>query len=243
MKKYDASKYDKPSVSLDLVIMSYDVDHKTIKILTEQRDREPYAGKIGLPGTIVKTNETFADAIQRIFSEKLSDVISFRDVTMEQLYTFDALDRDPRLRMIGVSYLVFVPLDKVNQHTNNKAFYFMDARREPDGKISVIGNDSKKFSNDEFAFDHAEIISCAWYRVANKIEYTNTAFYMLPEKMSLGMIQNEYEALLGKRLDKPNFRKFIKKFVEETDEYEDNVNHRPGKLFKLSPKWSNVFWR
>ena len=97
--------------------------------------------------------------------------------------------------------------------------------------------------SSKLAFDHKRILSCAVSRIANKVEYTDIAFSFLPELFTLGQVQNIYECLLGIQMDKSNFRKFINRFVLQTDSFEENVGHRPAKLYRLNPDWQNVFWR
>lgn len=86
--------------------------------------------------------------------------------------------------------------------------------------------------NDGLAFDHAKIIACAIQRLRNKVEYTDLALNLMPEKFTLTELQQVYEVILGKPLLKAAFRRKIKDLVKETGEYTENAGHRPSQLFR-----------
>ena len=85
--------------------------------------------------------------------------------------------------------------------------------------------------NNGLAFDHAEIIVCAINRLRAKLEYTDLAFSLMPEKFTLTELQQVYEAILGKPLFKAAFRRKIIGLVQETDQYTNDKGHRPAKLY------------
>lgn len=87
------------------------------------------------------------------------------------------------------------------------------------------------------AFDHGKIIEYAVERLRNKIEYTDLAFSLMPERFTLTELQQVYEVILGKELLKANFRRKISDMVVETEEYTRDVGHRPSKLYKYNPNW------
>ncbi|MGE5631204.1 MAG: NUDIX hydrolase [Caulobacteraceae bacterium] len=90
---------------------------------------------------------------------------------------------------------------------------------------------------DGIAFDHAKIIQYAIERLRNKIEYTDIAFSLMPERFTLTELQQVYEVILGKELLKANFRRKIAGMVIETNEYTRDAGHRPSKLYKYNPFW------
>ena len=86
--------------------------------------------------------------------------------------------------------------------------------------------------NDGLAFDHAKIVACAIHRLRGKLEYTNLALNLMPEKFTLTELQQVYEVILGKPLLKAAFRRKVKDLVRETGEYTENAGHRPSQLFR-----------
>lgn len=90
--------------------------------------------------------------------------------------------------------------------------------------------------NRGIAFDHIEMIHMGIERLRNKVQYIPIAFNLVPQKFTLNEIQQVYEVILGKKLVKQNFRKWVDKFVEELDEKQEEVGHRPATLFQYKAK-------
>lgn len=90
--------------------------------------------------------------------------------------------------------------------------------------------------NERIAFDHIYIIHMGIQRLRNKIEYMPIAFNLVPEKFTLNDIQKVYEVILGRKLVKQNFRKWIDRFVEELGEKQEDVGHRPATLYRYKEK-------
>lgn len=89
------------------------------------------------------------------------------------------------------------------------------------------------------AFDHAKIIEYGIERLRNKIEYTDIAFNLMPELFTLTALQQVYEVILDKELLKANFRRKTADMVIETNQYNKDAGHRPSKLFRFNPNWTN----
>jgi hypothetical protein len=90
------------------------------------------------------------------------------------------------------------------------------------------------------AFDHAKIIAYGIERLRSKVEYTDIAFNLMPKRFTLTELQQVYEVILDKELLKANFRRKIAAMVTETNEYTRDAGHRPSKLFRFNPNWTNV---
>ncbi|MDR2903428.1 MAG: NUDIX domain-containing protein [Clostridiales bacterium] len=88
-------------------------------------------------------------------------------------------------------------------------------------------------AKERMAYDHIKILDCALDRIKNKVLYTNIAFGLIPEQFTLTELQQVYEVLLGKSLIKPNFRKWVNKKVEPTEDTKKDGAHRPSKLYRL----------
>lgn len=104
-----------------------------------------------------------------------------------------------------------------------------------DGNVIRVSRELTE--SNGIAFDHGKIIEYAVSRLRNKIEYTDIAFSLMPERFSLTELQQVYEVILGKELLKANFRRKISEMVTVTDEYTKDVGHRPSKLFKYNLNW------
>ena len=183
-----------------------------------EREEHPFMNMLSVSGTFVRMDESLEEAAKRGALEK----VGLSDIYFEQLYTWGDVDRDPRMRIISVSYLAFVPVDKMKlvqgRNTVSVALYDVDEMLE---------------SNTELAFDHKKIIAYARERIKNKVEYSKIAFEFLPEEFTLPELQKIYEILLNKDLHKAGFRRKIADMVEETDKMTEGDAHRPSKYYRL----------
>ena len=217
---YDPSQYKKMSVAVDLLVFTIEEDR--LKLLMIEREEEPFAGKLALPGVFVGIDETLDAAAKRGIREETG----LKDIYFEQLYTFGDVKRDPRMRIISVSYMALVPLEKLS---------FKAGKRTKDAYLVDV--EELLASDRTVAFDHKKIISYARWRLANKVEYTLIAFHLVPEGFTLPNLQKVYEILLGKPLYKANFRKKISEFIEETEFQTSGDAHRPSRIYRLKKEY------
>src|SRR3989338_11412368 len=101
-KNYDASKFEKPSVTVDIIIFT--VKNEDLKVLLVKRNVPPFENFWALPGGFVKMTESLEEAAKR----ELVEETGVKDVYLEQLYTFGNPKRDPRTRVITVTYMALV---------------------------------------------------------------------------------------------------------------------------------------
>ena len=219
LKEYNSSAYEKPSVAVDLLMFTIKDDR--LKIALVERSEFPFKGMLSLPGVFVGINENLDDAARRGAEEKTG----LRDIYFEQLYTWGDVNRDPRMRIISVSYLSLTSADKLNVRAGERT-------------ISAALYDVEELLNSDkqLAFDHRRIIEYGRERIRNKVQYTNIAFELLPEEFTLPQLQRVYEILLGKPLYKANFRKWIAPRIEETERMETGGAHRPSRIYRLKGK-------
>ena len=208
-------KYSRPALSVDCVV--FGVDSETLKVLLIQRAQSPFQGQWALPGGFVEMNETVAEAARR----ELEEETGLTNVFLEQLYTFSAVERDPRERVVSVAHYALVRM------SDHKAQAATDAA------------DADWFPADDaphLAFDHADILAYALRRLRYKLEYRAVAFQLLPETFTLTELQEAYEHILNEQLDKRNFRRKVLAagIVEETPYVRGGV-HRPAKLYCFRP--------
>lgn len=204
-----------PLVTADIIIFT--VMEKDLRVLLIKREIEPFKGKWAIPGGFVKIDETLEDAAKR----ELYEETGVKDVYLEQLYTFGDLKRDPRARVITIAYFALVDSCDVKIKASSDA---SDVNWFPVKQLP------------ELAFDHKEILEYALKRLRWKLEYTTVAFKLLPEKFTLTQLQEVYEIIFNKELDKRNFRKKILNLglVKETKETQKEVSHRPAKLYSFN---------
>jgi 8-oxo-dGTP diphosphatase len=210
-------EYPRPSVTVDCVV--FGLDDNEIKTLLIQRKLEPFKGEWALPGGFVLMDEDIDAAALR----ELREETSLDKVYLEQLYTYGAVERDPRYRVISVAYYALVKL------SNHKVKAATDA--ENVGWFSA--SDMPKL-----AFDHNIIYEAALDRLRAKVRYEPIGFELLPKKFTLSELQKLYEIILEKTIDKRNFRKKILSMgiVLETDEIQQDVAHRAARLYQFDEK-------
>ena len=210
MKGYDASAYERPSVTVDVVIFSLHNDD--LRVLLIQRKYEPYQGAWAIPGGFVQMGESLEEAARR----ELMEETAVSNVYLEQLFTFGQPDRDPRTRVITIAYIALVPYDAIQPQAGDDAA------------------EAAWFSmNDlpDLAFDHQEILDYALTRLRYKLEYTTVGFELLPDQFTLTELQQAYELILGETLDKRNFRSKITsaEILEESGKMKQEGKGRPAK--------------
>lgn len=175
-------------VTVDVVIFT--VLASTLQVLLIRRAIPPFQGQDALPGGFVLENESLDDAALR----ELFEETGVRDVFLEQLYSFGDPTRDPRGRVITVAYYALISSNQLSVVAGSDA---ADARWVSTADLPPL------------AFDHRRIVDYALERLRNKLEYTTVGFQLLPAKFTLSELQLVYEAILGRQLDKRNFRRKI----------------------------------
>jgi 8-oxo-dGTP diphosphatase len=208
--------YEYPRAVLAVDCVVFGLDETDLKVLLIQRKLQPFQHTWALPGGFVRIDETLDEAARR----ELEEEAGVTDVYLEQLYTFGVLDRDPRERVVAVAYYA---LAKLSDHRIRAATDAMG--------VGWFGLDDLP----KLAFDHTEIVSRAHERLRGKVRYAPVGFELLPPRFSLTQLQRMYEIILGKELDKRNFRKKIlaMDLLVETDEYEQGVRHRAARLYRF----------
>jgi 8-oxo-dGTP diphosphatase len=213
MKEENIHKFKKPSVTVDVVVFT--IKDNDLKVLLIKRGIKPFKNMWALPGGFVRINEPLEDAARR----ELEEETGVRDVYLEQLYTFGDPRRDPRGRVITVSYFALIDSNKINLKATTDA---SEATLSSVSKLPSLG------------FDHRKILNYSLKRLRWKFEYTTVAFSMLPKKFSLAELQNIYEIVFKKNFDKRNFRKKLLSLnILKEEETKKNVSHRPPKLYSL----------
>ena len=261
LKNYNVNKYKQLSLSTDILLFSVSEEgnenyrknsKKKMSILLIKRHNYPYKDMWCLPGGFIDPEtETLDDCTKRILKKETN----LSNIYLEQLYTYDAIDRDPRCRVLSTTYMALVDKNRLNDKVNENASWFDITLYNDDGKkITVVldnGEETIKFSikkilrelttdrytfkindNKDLAFDHPLAIVAGVERLRNKINYTDIVFNMMPEYFTLGELQQVYEVILGKKLLDPAFRRIIADKVEKTNKMKTGGGHRPSYMFR-----------
>ena len=205
--------YPSAAITVDCVIFGF--EENKLKVLLIKSDLEVYKGQYSLLGDIVQENEDLDDAAYRILKQRTG----MNDVFLEQVKVFGNPDRHPGGRVITIAYCSLLNINhhELKIHDNDLDWYSVNG-------IKTI------------AFDHMDIVDVCHKWLQKRIQEHPLGFNLLPEKFSLRELQNLYEAILGVSLDRRNFRK---KFASmdlliDINEMEQDVPHRPGKLYKFN---------
>ncbi len=260
LNNYDSSKYERLSMTTDILIMSVSteesnnyrkLEEKKFSILLVKRDDYPFKDKWCLPGGFIRIDETLEEATKRV----LENETNLKNIYSEQLFTFSDVNRDPRMRVVSTAYMALVDKNKLKDKLNENSCWFNISKvEETDKKYKVeLENGNEKISfvigrklkeqttdkceykiekNDRLAFDHPLVILTGIERLKNKLEYTDIVFNMMPKYFTLSELQQVYEIILNKKLLTPDFRRIISNKVEKTDYIRKGKGHRPSALFK-----------
>lgn len=235
LKTYKPQDYEKPSVTVDVLLFTVDKELNNLKILLIKRGNHPYMNCWALPGGFVDMNESTFTAANR----ELKEETGLEDIYLEQLYTYSQPDRDPRMRVINISYIALIPMtdvvagddaidtswfdvtmdnDKlklISEEKNVLIEYSLENKTFEVGMITYDNLVPSPISKDKLAFDHSFIILDGITRLRNKAEYTDIIFNLAGKTFTLPDLQRIYEIVLGHNLYKKNFRNKIKDKVIE----------------------------
>jgi len=217
-------RFYKAAFTVDSVIFGF--DEGDLKILLIKRGEDPYIGKWGLPGYFVEEGETIGAAANRV----LEEMTGLKDVYLEQVHTFGAINRHPEGRVITVAYFSLIKIkDYKIQATNNQI-----VKRAEWHTLTEV---------KDLAFDHNDIVKACFKLLKRRVRTQPIGFELLPPKFTLTQLQHLYEAILlsdqplpeDRKLDKRNFRKKIlsMKLLVDLEEMQEGVAHRPAKLYRF----------
>lgn len=238
LAQYDADRYEKPAVTVDMLIFTVNPQKDyALELLLIERGGHPFLGKWAIPGGFVEMDESIDVAAVR----ELQEETGLADIYMEQLYTFGDVGRDPRMRVISVAYMALVPKEKLSPVAGDDAakvkWFSVHLKEDEKGqRLWLEAEGAEEISEEEIAFDHEKVIKTALLRLKNKIEYTEIAFELAGKKFTLTQLQMIYEAILGRKLHKPNFRRSIADQVEKTEEIQTGDSNRPSHLYQKKEK-------
>lgn len=203
------------AVSVDCVLFAF--DEGEVEVLLIQRGTELFENTWALPGDLVYPNENIDSAAQRI----LLELTGLNDLYLAQAQAFGDVNRHPQGRVVTIGYFSLIKKENYKPEAHSWA------KQVKWHKISDL---------PQMPFDHNEIVQAAIARLRKRARRQPIGFNLLPEKFTLLELQALYESLLDEKFDKPNFRKKVldMELLEPLNEVQQNVKHRPAKLFKFN---------
>ena len=236
LENYDVSKFERPSVTTDIVILTLDASDE-LNILLIKRGEYPYKDRWAIPGGFLAAGK---ESIDEAAARELKSETNIDDVYLKQLYTFGNPGRDPRTTVISVAYMALVPKHMLDIKAGDDA---QDARLfkiRYDVNGIVFTNEGLTITESDLAFDHNEIIKMAITRLRNRIDYEDDAFNLLKNKneFTISELKRIYETIKNRPLDLPNFRKtFLRDYVSsgKVVDLEKTVisKGKPARLYRL----------
>lgn len=221
---YDPYAYEPFALTVDMAIFS--IRDGALNVLLVRRGDDPYKGAWALPGGFVQPDEDALTAAQRELQEETN--IEVGGVHLEQLKTYTAPNRDPRMRVVSVAHVALL------SHL-------------PEPKAGDDAAEARWWSVEDLddlplAFDHAEVLADALERVRAKLEYTTLATEFVGDTFTLSELARVYSAVWGTELDLANFRRKVLSvdgFVEPTGEQSTTTGqpllYRAGSAKEVAP--------
>jgi 8-oxo-dGTP diphosphatase len=182
-----------PVVAVAVDVAVFTVRNRALHILLVQPRGGAFAGQWALPGGRVRLEESLDRAARR----ELAAQTGLRGVYLEQLYTFGSPGRDPQGRVVSVGYVALIAHGGRFNGAPLAGDKYAHVAWRPVSGLPRLG------------YDHRTVVRIALQRLRAKLAYTNLAYTLLPDAFTLGELQEMYEAIVGRTLDRRNFRKKI----------------------------------
>lgn len=209
------------ALAADAVVLSFLEGVLNVRLITTQVPA--FKDKRALPGALIRPHETADQTVVRVLAEKAGIHAGY----IEQVYTFSRVDRDRRGRVVSVAYIALLTpaeLTKVAERKEHTAVW-----------VPVT-------SAKRLAYDHDEILAAAVARLQAKLEYTDIIRHLLPKAFTLTELQEAYETILKRKLDKRNFRKKLlaQGVLKKTGKHTSGGSFRPAELYAFVPSKGGV---
>lgn len=203
-------------VAIDCIIFGF--NEGELNLLLLKRNFEPAMGEWSLMGGFVQKNESVDDAAQRV----LYELTGLKNVYMEQVGAFGAIDRDPGERVVSVAYYALININEYDKESvqQHNAFW-MNINELP-----------------TLIFDHPLMVEKARTLMKQKASCEPIGFNLLPKLFTLSQLQSLYEAIYGESIDKRNFRKRIAEmdYIEKTDKIDKTGSKRGAALYQFNER-------
>ncbi len=221
---------------------------KYFSILLVKREKEPFKNKWCLPGGFVSNDETSYEAAKRILKKETN----LSEFYIEELGTYDNINRDPRGRVVTNTYISLVDKSVIKESLLSNAKWFDIEIKDNDNKIiidlnnvdlinievlkSIINIQSNQYEyklnkSNNIAFDHGLIISNGIIELKKKANNTDIIFNIMPKEFTIGELKQVFEIILGKKLVNSAFRRTISNKIKPIEEKIKTGGHRPSQKF------------
>lgn len=228
LRAYNIHNYDVPLTSVDLVIFT--IRQQRLQVLLVRRGDFPFKGWWALPGGFIDVHRD-AD-LDATALRKLREKTGVEAPYLEQVQGFGGRDRDPRGWSTTFAYFALIAAESVEpaQGVGVEEVRWVDVSGEG--------------VEPSLAFDHARILGAAVRRLRNKVEYTSLPVHLLPQAFTLSELQQVFETILGKTLDKSAFRKRIREgdYLEPIPDGLRLGSNRPAQLYRLRPNGETIYF-
>ncbi len=210
----DIWSFKRPAVAVDVVLFSIIDDELMVGLI--KREDEPYFGKYSLPGRFVRYDEPTRETAKMAL--KLKGGFDPTDIYLKQLHTFgNNLKRDTRIRTISIIYFGLINSELIN--LNKKGTFEWH----------------HVYDLPRLAFDHKEIVDFGVRHIRTRIWEKDIAYQLMPKEFTLSDLQKAYESILGKEIDKRNFRKkiFELDILKDLKKKRMDGAHRPALVYSF----------
>jgi 8-oxo-dGTP diphosphatase len=226
---YDPKAFDPIAVTVDVALVTA-VDG-ALHTLLVQRTEHPAKNRWALPGGFVQTAESLEATARRV----LRDKAGIEGVYLEQLYTFGAPKRDPRMRVITVAYVALVDAARFERAAATNMARVGELVVPWEGETGGAVQVAAEGEALPIAFDHDLILGMVVKRMRGKLDYTPIGFQLLPEAFTLRQLQRVHETVLHRAVNKDSFRRrmLASGQLEATGERQEDVGHRPAELYRF----------
>lgn len=249
-KEQEKQVYEKPSVTNDSIILAWDNENLNLNFLAIKRKQHPFRDCFALPGGFVEIDEEVEDSVIREVEEETN--LTLELARIEQLKTFSGVNRDPRMRIMTIAHLVYMPsfedlglssLERLNARAGDDAseVKWLTIRLDKNGDLEIM-DDGELVNKDDFAFDHFEILEYGMNRIKNRLNYNPTILSILPEYFTATearLLFSFFEPKLSKVPNSANFVTTYGKFMEMTEvERPVNTKGRPPRYYRMKSAYS-----
>lgn len=202
---------------IHLISSIFTVDKGVVKVLLIRRNNEPYKDKWALVGGALYNNETVLDGMKREIKEKTG----INDIELYYSNIYSRVDRSPIMRMVGLSYVGFLDIEKVN--------LLKETDKTNDSDWFPINN------IPELAYDHNEILNDSILKLRELIYDSDILKSLFPNTLTLPELQSVYETILDKKIDRRNFRKKLINdgIIVDINNEKNYIGKKPAKLYKF----------
>jgi len=222
-KPYNPADFPPFAVTVDIAIFT--ITDEQFSLLLVQRGEEPFKNAWALPGGFVQPDEDLNSAASRELTEETGIDTAPH---LEQLKTYGAPERDPRMRVVTAAYWAVLPeLGTPMAGSDASGADF----------IPIVHIEGGRY---ELAFDHQLIVADAIERARAKLEYSTIATSFCPNEFTLSELRKVYETVWGLPLEPANFARKAQQCDGFLQPLERTIppssgTGRPAQLFRAGP--------